>query len=121
MQAEHVSKVNAQYMGNVAMKVNAKLGGTTSRIAGVGAVSPEVYIADREQKNPALGHFLKPSIIIGADVSHASPGSLQASMAAITVSCDRKVSGLLRDPRSSCQASACDTPPPARQMATASR
>ncbi|KAI9823313.1 MAG: hypothetical protein M1832_002537 [Thelocarpon impressellum] len=74
VQAEHVNKINAQYMGNVAMKFNAKLGGTTSRIAG---------------KNIHLGHFVKPSIIIGADVSHASPGSVQASMAAITVSCDR--------------------------------
>ena len=33
-----------------------------------------------------MGHFTRPTIIIGADVSHASPGSLQPSTAAFTVS-----------------------------------
>ncbi|CAL3971616.1 unnamed protein product [Diplocarpon coronariae] len=67
----HVVKAQAQYCSNVAMKVNAKLGGTTSKI-----VSPK-------------GMFSVPTMIIGADVSHASPGSPQASMAAITMSMDK--------------------------------
>ena len=33
-----------------------------------------------------MGHFARPTIIIGADVSHASPGSMQPSTAALTVS-----------------------------------
>jgi eukaryotic translation initiation factor 2C len=57
------------------MKVNAKLGGCTSQVV------------------PAPGsgfkNFTSPTMIIGADVSHASPGSPQASMAALTVSFDR--------------------------------
>lgn len=43
-----------------------------------------------QQKHPQLGHFSVPSIIIGADVSHAAPGVDSPSMAAITVSLDRK-------------------------------
>jgi eukaryotic translation initiation factor 2C len=57
------------------MKVNAKLGGSTSQA----------------MPHPSSGFksFSVPTMIIGADVSHASPGSPQASMAAITVSFDR--------------------------------
>lgn len=68
----HVQKAQAQYCSNVAMKINAKLGGTTSR-----AVVPG-----------AKDVFTRPTLVIGADVSHPSPGSPQASMAAITVSMD---------------------------------
>ncbi|KAI9680849.1 MAG: hypothetical protein M1817_004289 [Caeruleum heppii] len=74
MQAAQVAKMHSQYMSNVCMKFNAKLGGSTSRIL---------------TKNPILGHFKVPSLIIGADVSHASPGAPQASMAAMTVSMDK--------------------------------
>lgn len=35
VQASQVMKVNAQYMSNVCMKFNAKLGGATARVAGV--------------------------------------------------------------------------------------
>lgn len=64
--------MNTQYMSNVAMKINAKLGGTTARCV------PRISDAS-----------LRPgSIIIGADVSHASPGSWAPSMAAIAVSAD---------------------------------
>jgi eukaryotic translation initiation factor 2C len=60
-------------MSNVAMKVNAKLGGVTCR-----AVS----------KNPEAN--IRPySMFIGADVSHASPGSLAPSLSAISVSADK--------------------------------
>ncbi|KAI9822452.1 MAG: hypothetical protein M1827_000171 [Pycnora praestabilis] len=73
MQNQQVMKLSAQYMSNVCMKFNAKLGGTTARVA---------------TKAPT-GHFTVPSIVIGADVSHAAPGSDQASMAAMTVSLDK--------------------------------
>jgi eukaryotic translation initiation factor 2C len=67
----HVRKANAQYCSNVCMKVNAKLGGVTCRVAG-----------------PPGPSFPCPTMFIGADVSHASPGSQQASTCAITMSMD---------------------------------
>lgn len=67
----HVQKAQPQYCSNVCMKVNSKLGGTTCKVV-----------------NAALP-FKVPTLIIGADVSHAAPGSPQASMAAITVSMDK--------------------------------
>jgi hypothetical protein len=67
----HVNKAQPQYCSNVCMKVNAKLGGTSCKV--VNANLP----------------FPRPTMIIGADVSHPAPGSLQASMAAITVSFDK--------------------------------
>ena len=75
MQLAQVTRGNPQYYSNVLMKVNAKLGGCTSQAV----------------PNAASGFkkFGVPTMFIGADVSHASPGSLQASMAALTVSFDR--------------------------------
>ncbi|KAH0563129.1 hypothetical protein GP486_002298 [Trichoglossum hirsutum] len=70
----HVIQNKQEYCSNVAMKFNAKLGGTTSRIAGTS--SPDAQ-------------FPKPTIVIGADVSHGAAGQIQASTAAITVSLDR--------------------------------
>ncbi|KAH7395607.1 eukaryotic translation initiation factor-like protein 2C 2 [Cadophora sp. MPI-SDFR-AT-0126] len=67
----HVNKAQPQYCSNVCMKVNAKLGGTTSKV-----VTPK-------------GFFTRPTMIIGADVSHPAPGSPQASMAAVTMSFDK--------------------------------
>ncbi|KAJ9611980.1 Protein argonaute [Cladophialophora chaetospira] len=75
MQIQQVMKGNAQYYSNVLMKVNAKLGGTTSQVL--------------PAPTSGFKSFTAPTMIIGADVSHASPGSQQASMAAITVSFDR--------------------------------
>ncbi|KAI0968439.1 Piwi domain-containing protein [Xylaria arbuscula] len=74
LQAGHVKKANAQYMSNVAMKVNAKLGGVTCKVAGPGQGSP---------------FFKCPTMMIGVDVSHASPGSQAPSLAALTVSMDK--------------------------------
>lgn len=72
LQAGQVVKMNPQYISNVLMKVNAKLGGTTAR-----AIS----------KVP--GADLRPrSMIIGADVSHSTPGSHAPSMAAVSVCMD---------------------------------
>jgi eukaryotic translation initiation factor 2C len=76
MQRDHVVKAQPQYCSNVCMKLNAKLGGTTCRVAGKTATTSQAY-------------FKVPTMIIGADVSHASPGSQQASMAAMTVSMDK--------------------------------
>ncbi|RWA07022.1 hypothetical protein EKO27_g8075 [Xylaria grammica] len=74
MQAGHVKKANAQYMSNVAMKVNAKLGGATCKVASPGPGNP---------------FFQEPTMMIGVDVSHASPGSDSPSMASLTVSMDK--------------------------------
>ncbi|KZF18861.1 Piwi-domain-containing protein [Xylona heveae TC161] len=71
MQNAQVQKANPQYISNVCMKINAKLGGATARVS-----------------SKQGGAFPVPTMIIGADVSHASPGSEQPSMAAMTVSAD---------------------------------
>lgn len=75
MQIQQVLKGNPQYYSNVLMKVNAKLGGTTSQVV--------------PHNTSGFKSFSVPTMLIGADVSHASPGSQQASMAALTVSFDR--------------------------------
>ncbi|KAI9771459.1 MAG: hypothetical protein M1840_002079 [Geoglossum simile] len=74
---DHVIRNKPEYSSNVAMKFNAKLGGTTSAIAG------------RSSEPPLNGQFPVPTIVIGADVSHGAAGQVQASTAAITVSLDR--------------------------------
>ena len=70
VQGSNVGKNAAQYCSNVLMKFNLKLGGTTSTIK------------SRNQ------HFKETTMIIGADVSHASPGLTQGSIAALAVSQD---------------------------------
>ncbi|KAF3763069.1 Piwi-domain-containing protein [Cryphonectria parasitica EP155] len=70
--APHVMKAAPQYCSNVATKVNAKLGGYTSKLK-------------------EGGFFKVPTMILGADISHGSfgqTGNLQASLAAITMSMD---------------------------------
>ncbi|KAL8815674.1 MAG: hypothetical protein Q9223_005211 [Gallowayella weberi] len=69
----NVIKNTPQYHSNVLMKVNAKLGGATSRVV---------------TKGPS-GHFNRPTMIIGADVSHAGPTIQAPSYAAMTVSMDK--------------------------------
>ena len=54
------------------MKVNAKLGGTTAKSSA-----------------PGEPFFKVPTIVVGLDVSHPSPGSQQPSTAALTMSMDR--------------------------------
>jgi eukaryotic translation initiation factor 2C len=75
MQLQQVLKSNPQYYSNVLMKVNAKLGGCTTQV--------------KPAPSSGFQKFTYPTMFIGADVSHASPGSAQASMAALTVSFDR--------------------------------
>lgn len=77
MLADHVRKNNAQYCSNVAMKVNAKLGGATCRALPVGA------------KAGQFSFFNCPTMILGMDVSHGSPGSGVPSKAAMTMSIDK--------------------------------
>lgn len=77
VQASHVKKAQDQYCSNVAMKVNAKLGGYTSKLAG---------------KAPLFGPA--PTMMIGVDVTHgqhgqSSGGGPQASLAAMTMSMDK--------------------------------
>lgn len=73
MNVAHVMKAQPQYCSNVCMKVNAKLGGTTCKVA---------------DTKPLRPFFTRPTMIIGADVSHATPGSPQSSMACLTMSMD---------------------------------
>jgi eukaryotic translation initiation factor 2C len=85
MQAVHVVKAQPQYCSNLCMKINAKLGGSTSR---VGVAKPLI-------KDFGPSKFFEKytkTMVIGADVSHASPGSPQASMAALTMSMDKHAS-----------------------------
>ncbi|OTA96575.1 hypothetical protein M434DRAFT_8770 [Hypoxylon sp. CO27-5] len=75
LQGGHVRKANPQYMSNVAMKVNSKLGGVTCKVPNPKSNSPPFWS--------------RPTLMIGVDVSHAAPGSQQPSMAALTMSMDR--------------------------------
>ncbi|GKT82663.1 eukaryotic translation initiation factor 2c [Colletotrichum tofieldiae] len=61
--ARHVEKNQGQYHSNVAMKVNAKLGGITCRIP---------HPSGPASKAPAF--FKEVTMMIGVDVSHATPG-----------------------------------------------
>ncbi|KAI4088170.1 MAG: hypothetical protein LQ344_006262 [Seirophora lacunosa] len=72
VQGQQAVKVSPQYISNVLMKFNAKLGGTTNRIVPQGS-----------------GHFSSSTMIIGADVSHSAPNNPAPSYAAMTVSQDK--------------------------------
>ncbi|KAL8651846.1 MAG: hypothetical protein Q9226_004519 [Calogaya cf. arnoldii] len=77
-----------QYISNLLMKVNAKLGGATSHVV-TEEIKPQklkmgaVNINPGKAKTPPL-----PPMFIGADVSHPAPGSHAPSYAAMTVSLD---------------------------------
>jgi eukaryotic translation initiation factor 2C len=78
LQADHVRKNNAQYHSNVSMKVNAKLGGATARAI------------PSNEKRPDYNYFKVPTMIIGLDVTHGSPGpELKPSIAALSMSIDK--------------------------------
>jgi eukaryotic translation initiation factor 2C len=79
MQSKHVQAASPQYISNVCMKVNAKLGGCTSITKS--NVIPKVA--------PKAGTIR--TMVIGADVSHPAPGAgsdEKASFAAMTMSSD---------------------------------
>ena len=92
VQASNVVKNQPQYCSNVLMKFNCKLGGTTCQIKAVRvpALTFRFVNTDSQQRTP---YFKEPTMIIGADVSHAAPGMVDmASMAAMTVSLDKSCS-----------------------------
>ena len=90
VQSANVIKNQPQYQSNVLMKFNCKLGGTTSGLKSVSIIRfPVSNLLTVRQKH---NHFPIPTMIIGADVSHAAPGLEQASMAAMTVSLDKTCS-----------------------------
>lgn len=79
LQSRHVQGNQPQYISNVCMKVNAKLGGCTSMTKS--KLIPKV----------APNHNKISCMVIGADVSHPAPGAgsdEKASFAAMTMSCD---------------------------------
>jgi eukaryotic translation initiation factor 2C len=79
MQSKHVHTAQPQYISNVCMKVNAKLGGATAWAQSV--LIPKI--------NPKAAGT--STMVIGADVSHPAPGAgsdEKASFAAITMSSD---------------------------------
>jgi eukaryotic translation initiation factor 2C len=79
VQSKHVQTNSPQYVSNVCMKINAKLGGCTSMVKSL--LIPKV----------APKSASKPTMIVGADVSHPAPGAgsdEKASFAAIAVSND---------------------------------
>ncbi|KAI1771467.1 Piwi-domain-containing protein [Hypoxylon cercidicola] len=71
----HVRKAQGQYMSNVAMKVNSKLGGVTCKVPGPTPSQPPFWP--------------RPTMVIGVDVSHGASGSQAPSMAALTMSMDK--------------------------------
>ncbi|KAH9603059.1 hypothetical protein KSS87_014861, partial [Heliosperma pusillum] len=71
-----VRKGQKQYLENVALKINVKAGGSNS-----------VLLDAISRKIPRLSDI--PTIILGADVTHASPGEdCSASIAAVVASMD---------------------------------
>ncbi|KAJ0238727.1 Protein argonaute 9 [Hirschfeldia incana] len=66
-------RINDQYLTNVLLKINAKLGGLNSLLA-----------MERSQAMPAVTQV--PTIIVGMDVSHGSPGQSDIPSVAAVVS-----------------------------------
>lgn len=75
LSASKLERLNPQYCSNVAMKVNAKLGGATASASGL---------------KGAGSWFKVPTMVIGADVSHGGAGMMTPSVAAMTTSMDQK-------------------------------
>ncbi|KAG5985359.1 hypothetical protein E4U55_004583 [Claviceps digitariae] len=75
--AAAVAASNGQYHSNVCLKVNAKLGGATSRTMPPWKSQRTYFPTDR------------PTMIIGVDISHGAPGGTSPSTAAMTMSVDR--------------------------------
>ncbi|KAK6532444.1 hypothetical protein TWF281_006632 [Arthrobotrys megalospora] len=68
----------AQYFANVAMKINLKAGGRNHMLAD-------------KLLDPLIEPNKPPAMLLGADVTHPSPGSVKGtpSLAAVVASCDR--------------------------------
>ncbi|KAF9208010.1 Eukaryotic translation initiation factor 2C [Haplosporangium sp. Z 27] len=77
VQMKHTRDPKAQYCANVCLKINVKLGGMNSHLAG--------------NMLPFLTS--KPTILMGADVSHPGPGdNIRPSIASLVGSMDAKAS-----------------------------
>ncbi|CAL9762150.1 unnamed protein product [Musa acuminata subsp. burmannicoides] len=72
---KHVAKCNNQYLENVALKINVKVGGRNTVLED--ALHYRIpFVTD------------KPTIIFGADVTHPAPGEDASSIAAVVASID---------------------------------
>ncbi|KAH7434407.1 hypothetical protein KP509_06G016100 [Ceratopteris richardii] len=73
--SKNIKKFNSQYLANVALKINAKVGGRNNNLA---------------LELPQLcGIFKRPTIIFGADVTHPNPGDDSSpSIAAVVANVD---------------------------------
>lgn len=69
MQWRHVEQAKAQYCSNICMKINAKMGGYSCELA--------------PQCNPLAGANAPATLLLGADVSHASPTNPTGSFASM--------------------------------------
>jgi len=77
--SNNIKKKNAMTCGNILMKVNVKLGGTNSVLRS----------SIKASYDPSFKFFMsRPAIIMGADVTHAGPGSRLPSIAAVVGSVD---------------------------------
>ncbi|KAI3899313.1 hypothetical protein MKW92_024334 [Papaver armeniacum] len=75
-QPKHAFKVSPQYLENVSMKINVKVGGRNN-------------VLDDVIRKPLLLVYDSPTIIFGADVTHPSPGEDSSpSIAAVVASMD---------------------------------
>ncbi|KAI8359267.1 Piwi domain-containing protein [Mortierella sp. GBAus27b] len=72
--SKNIFRPNKQYCGNLGLKINAKLGGVNSTLA--------------KDSIPFLTS--KPTMIIGADVTHPAPGEIKPSVVAVVGSMDRE-------------------------------
>ncbi|KAL5716727.1 argonaute 1B [Ranunculus cassubicifolius] len=74
--SKHVFRINKQYLSNVALKINVKVGGRNTVL--IDALSRRIPVVSDE-----------PTIIFGADVSHPHPGEDSSpSIAAVVASQD---------------------------------
>lgn len=77
MQSKHIQKCQGQYLSNIALKVNGKLGGANTEI--VPSVASKNF------------YTMGGVMVIGGDVSHPSPGAINmSSIASLSVSRDQK-------------------------------
>jgi eukaryotic translation initiation factor 2C len=67
MQSKHAKIAKPQYLSNLCMKINAKLGGSSTAL----------------EKSPTSLNETSTTMIIGADVSHASPANATRSYASM--------------------------------------
>lgn len=85
LQSVHVMKAQDQYISNVLLKMNVKLGGANA----LAVAPPNTILKQVAAKSPKGLRLMGPKsrvMIIGADVSHGAPNSETPSIAALTMS-----------------------------------